>query len=86
MDENKDKIKAVLVRFINGLDGAIKDASNALAELADDTPPAPTDDTPPAPTETPAESDVVQSIDDTGSDFNERLNRALEILNERGDK
>lgn len=86
MDENKDKIKAVLVRFINGLDVAIKDALNALAELADDTVETPTDDIYPAPTETPAESDVVQSIDDAASDFNERLKHALEILNERGDK
>ena len=84
MNEKKDKIKAVLVRFINGLDGAVKGALNALAELADDTVDTPTDDIHPAP-EPPAESDVVQSIDDAADDFNDRLKRALKILNEKGE-
>lgn len=96
MDENKDKIKAVLIRLINGMDAAIKDASNALTELADDTPAnaesepvaveTPTNDETPASTENPVENDVERSIDDAADDFNARLKRALEILAEKGGK
>lgn len=99
MNEKKDKIKVVLTRFTDGMltavkraldgeiDAGINSAVDALSELADDTSTnAATGDKTPAPTESPAESDVARSADDAVSDFNERLKRALEILNEKGDK